>query len=86
MSHTPGPWERDGLDIFASNGLWVATVYQWHPHSIQDASMIAAAPELLAFAEWVGGVNNGDGTVSYVDDGRDMREVAAAVVKKARGE
>jgi hypothetical protein len=52
MSHTPGPWENDGNDIWAGDHL-IATVSGdqnglfANPSRLADSALIAAAPELL---------------------------------------
>ena len=56
MSHTPGPWEvRHGIPskenlVCNVRGLEVWGPYQATP-CIEDANLIAAAPDLLAVAE-----------------------------------
>ena len=63
MAHTPGPWEKDGSDIWAGNEL-VAMVYgpvqdggllKNPKRLLADAALIAAAPELLAVCKNIAG-------------------------------
>lgn len=86
--HAPGPWrlDKDNLNVYA-NGL-LATVFG-HIHTgekLANASLIAAAPEMLealelAFAE----MNNG---VDYAQSGEPTPAQIAirSAITKARGE
>jgi hypothetical protein len=63
MAHTPGPWEKDGNDIWAGNEL-VAIAYgpvrdgglvNRPKRLLADAALIAAAPDLLAVCKNIAG-------------------------------
>ena len=66
MTHTPGPWavkhlhglKADAFNITAHNGEWTICMGpNWFPEHAEEnsanANLIAAAPELFAFAEYV---------------------------------
>jgi hypothetical protein len=98
--HTPGPWRRNNTLITAQGdmALSVASVY---PHSAEpgyaprtpeqyqaNASLIAAAPELLAFAEafeqWFASASAID-----AEQGKrlySLQQKARSVIAKATGE
>jgi hypothetical protein len=83
--HTPGPWAAEGFDqIYASTGNFYGGLIMGAngedivaqcvlPH---NARLIAAAPELLEFAEWVLSLKTGG-----MIEGR-----ARAAIAKATGE
>lgn len=88
--HTPGPWEIPGrtragpfVAEARKNGRCIADVTSGND---ADARLIAAAPELLAFAEAVAEYDE------YRTDDEDPREIltrlerrAQAAIAKARG-
>ena len=89
MSHTPGPWKvmcgdvvlmRDEREVVA----WVGNI---DGQMIDNARLIASAPDMLEVLEWLS--NEFDcrddkyGMVSFTHD--EFRKVEAAI-KKARGE
>ena len=56
MAHTPGPWRvepdlsnigKGGVTMSNGNALGTADDYEWGYLRIEDARLIAAAPELL---------------------------------------
>lgn len=99
--HTPGPWRVGAagpngcLTVGTERGLMTAMV----AHSINspnqekqaraDASLIAAAPDLLAAAEgvlpWLAGINT-KGDPAMVDALTDVYMQLAAAIKKAKGQ
>jgi hypothetical protein len=88
MKHTPGPWkystepQPNGCPIIGAQGLMIAmlahTVNQADQRetALANARLIAAAPDLLEFAQWVLSLKTGG-----------MIEARArAVVTKAEGD
>lgn len=57
--HTPGPWELLYTGEIWSNRGHIAKAPNQHPSDKANARLIAAAPELLAFAQMIanGGIN-----------------------------
>ena len=63
MTHTPGPWTEEDLGIFDANGAEIAYCYdirlranvlfcgRTNEDTVDNARLIATAPELLLFAE-----------------------------------
>lgn len=47
MAHTPGPWDWFGVELLSTAGFVLGTKRDGRPNS-EDASLIAAAPDLLA--------------------------------------
>ena len=77
--HTPGPWYRasntiQGLVISEVTGANIAVTYD--PN---DADLIAAAPELLMFAEFV------VSTLADYGEFADVVQEAHAVINNAKG-
>jgi len=101
MSHTPGPWKVDknhkgfvdirrDVDSYTSD---IATVWDFYAENYEsNASLIAAAPDMLKALEWYGWkVDEGrkntlEGDRARYDLDRDGGSRAYAVIKKARGE
>lgn len=82
MAHTPGPWivepdlseiGKGGVKMSTGNAVGTADDYEWGYLQIEDARLIAAAPELLAALKL------------YVDHFGDPLKVAVAAIAKAEG-
>lgn len=80
--HTPGPWSAEGQ---ASNPM------SWQIHSLKgvvaarvwdksDARLIAAAPELLAFAQWLLEAYHSD---DGMPEAKEIAREARAAIEKA---
>ena len=48
MSHTPGPWEADGMSIFCKQGK-LAKYLAPTENAEEDVKLIAAAPDMYNF-------------------------------------
>lgn len=95
MSHTPGPWDCDGTQVYAEH-LCICNAYRsrtddegnWMPNKEVEANarLIAAAPELLD------ALHSAKGTIEYLlanaDNGPAYNciEVIAAAIAKAEGQ
>jgi hypothetical protein len=82
-NHTPGPWKREGVDIYANAP---ANVRPHIAHVIYgataDARLIAAAPELLeALTDLVGGC----GKEGDLFSSEAMAKARAAIAKAEGG-
>ena len=94
MSHTPGPWEYDGLfTIFITDSAG----NEWHIASIKhhqdevskaNARLIAAAPELLeacqAAFDWLG--RFGAHAPIIFGGEQHLHDILHAAIAKAKGE
>lgn len=93
MSHTPGPWiwaeYRQGLngangkpvlDFAAHEGMFLGG--EDHATEDADASLIAAAPDLLAACKWLVEYHEGDGAIVTLDE---YLSRAKAAIAKAEG-
>ena len=88
--HTPGPWKRDGVDIYANAP---ANVRPHIAHVIYgataDARLIAAAPELLealrGLFEHCAMVHNQWGDNSNQKEADNAIKAARAAISKAEG-
>lgn len=49
VSHTPGPWRRDHVEIYGANDKHV--VWELGNNNDADANLIVAAPDLLYFVK-----------------------------------
>lgn len=80
--HTPGPWRINGKkSIRGPNGEYIGQA-NWK-NGEANASLIAAAPELLEFAKWAMGQLCGDSGTgeSHWEQFKEFREGQAAIAK-----
>ena len=84
--HTPGPWKLEGAEIIGSNGSMVVDPFDGSraaklltiDEREANASLIAAAPDLLAFAERIAALPPHGHYVALIDE-------AIAAIAKATG-
>lgn len=94
MSHTPGPWRLEGEGIKAmvrGDDATIVALRHRLPGPVNDANMrlIAAAPDLLAFAESVVTLFAKEYPQAglHLDmDKASLLNAAREVIKKARGQ
>lgn len=86
-AHTPGPWFIGAsLGIHTNNGMpYIANVPTGRGDKQREANarLIAAAPELLAFAKWAMGQLCGDSGTgeSYWEQFQEFRKGKSAIAK-----
>ena len=92
--HTPGPWKAIGDKIYSADQRPVAHVYALvHPdhlnimQSIPNARLMAAAPELLEFVQYVAkGIPVWDDPCSLEESVDHLEERAKRLVAKIEGD
>jgi len=91
--HTPGPWAQNGNLIEGPDGETVAYVTAYNtmtPRQKANASLISAAPELLAALEgmekWASSIHDGYPPSTASIAAAPYREAARAAIAKATGE
>jgi hypothetical protein len=91
-AHTPGPWhvrewDRHEVDVLGM-GARIANVSAWadHDHTIADARLIAAAPDLLIALRMILPLAEAymKGAPTHADNAK-LEDARAALVKAARG-
>ena len=90
MNHTPGPWKRVGLSINVNGRGCIATIPTPSTNGVFDcadnASLIAAAPDLLSVCEQLISCLSIDRrSVMVMQWLTDIGEAAAVAVAKAKG-
>lgn len=91
-THTPGPWTlaeaTATIPIKGANGKTVASV-RYGPTDLDDARLIAAAPELLAACEawidWRERLAGKDATRTSAEHGMKLHADMVAAIAKAKG-
>lgn len=88
--HTPGPWTvgeaQSGEIAIVADGVWVIAVKHgalYHPKGEANARLIAAAPDLLAFAEAFHGCMARDAFHGDAPD--ELFGLAKAAIARAKG-
>lgn len=82
MSHTPGPWRLDKWNGYLLSSENISIVkFDVSRTRLQDAQLIAAAPDLLKALD---AIINDDAEYPQIDS--KLVDKARAAIKKARGE
>lgn len=91
--HTPGPWAQNGNLIEGPDGETVAYVTAYNtmtPRQKANASLISAAPELLAALEgmekWASSIHDGYPPSTASIAAAPYREAARAAIAEATGD
>jgi hypothetical protein len=83
--HTPGHWHYDSwgsrAEVLDADGAIVVVFRNATDQQIEDAHLIAAAPELLELAQYALAVSE-----ERLPLGKQWRDKARAAIEKARGE
>jgi len=80
-THTPGPWWRKGLDVVSPDGLIFQTGEGYQSELEANATLGAAAPEMLRLLKWAEGV-----LACHIDvDANLLRQTRAAIAKATAG-
>ena len=83
MKHTKGPWKLNKVDhllLIEDHYSIVATIEpQLHDNEMDNAKLIAAAPEMLEVLELYEGIDDLESQARFT-------EAVIKVIKKARGE
>jgi hypothetical protein len=85
--HSPGPWRVAKTDdgnfgIVSKYGEWIANCYLW-AKPVDNARLIAAAPEMLEVLRWLD--NEMDCLGGCMFSRRDFEKVRAAIKKAMNG-
>jgi hypothetical protein len=85
--HTPGPWQpgTENEGFFIANGELRPDIAK-RITSAADASLIAAAPDLLAAAQSLLAMPDFDGTQATSQIRRSAKHLARAAIAKATGD
>lgn len=86
MSHTPGPWHVDGVEIIADGGRCIVwELGQSLEDRTADAALIAAAPDLLAALKTIAANSDEENEWDAVEKLHANLAAAEAAIAKAEG-